>query len=212
MQPRSIKKAKSNDIIAVIGRGGFVQYATNEEHERAKKLTGRVVAIKPHAKKRNLGFHKKFFALIRLGFQYWAPDISLVSDPEFAIAHAVARRFCELGGNASLYEHQGKDIANLVVKELKDKRETTLDVESYKCEETFRKEVMIEAGFYELVHIPSGGVLKLPWSIAFDCMSEEDFMNIYKGCHDVIWNKCLFQVFECKEESERAVNQLMSFI
>jgi len=209
---QTIKKLKSNDIIAVIGKGGFVQFATNDDHEKAKQLSGRVVAIKPQSKKRNLSFHKKFFALIRLGFQYWAPDISLVSEPEFAIAHAVARRFCALGGNPELYDVQGKEIADLLLKELGERREKALDIESYKCEEIYRKEVMIEAGFYELVHMPSGGVVKVPWSIAFDALSEEDFAKIYKGCHDVIWNKSLFQVFDDQSEMDRAIQQLMTFI
>lgn len=211
-QDQTIKKPKSNEILAVIGAGGFVQYVTNDEHERAKKMRGRVVAIKPQSKKRNLRFHKKFFALIRLGFQYWAPHINLVSEPEIAIAHAVAKRFCHLGGNPELYEAQGKEIAESVINDLKKRREVVMDVESYKCEETYRKEVMVEAGFYELMHMPSGGVIKVPWSIAFDALVEEDFEKIYRGCHDVIWNKSLFQVFEDQSEMERAVRQLMTFI
>ncbi|ENC6723379.1 DUF1367 family protein [Vibrio harveyi] len=212
LQGQTIKKPKSNDIMAVIGKGGFVQYATNDEHEKAKQLSGRVVSIKPQSKSRNLGFHKKFFALIRLGFQYWSPDISLVSAPESAIAHAVAKRFCMLGGNPELYEVQGKEIADLLLLELKERRSKVLDIESYKCEETYRKEVMVEAGFYELVHMPSGGVIKVPWSIAFDALTDEDFAQIYKGCHDVIWNKSLFQVFDDQREMEAAVRQLMTFI
>ncbi|CAH7344589.1 conserved hypothetical protein [Vibrio chagasii] len=209
----SITKKKNNDILALVGAGGFIQYATSDEQERAKALKGRVVAIKPKkAGSRCLKYHRRFFALIRLGFTYWSPHVSLVSDPESAIAHAVAKRFCTLGGNPELYELQGKEIADLVLSDLKGQREGIIDVEAYKCEEAYRKQVMIDAGFFEFVNVAGGGVIKVPWSIAFDNMQEDDFRKIYRGCHDVIWQKSLFQIFDNQEEMDKAVDQLMVFI
>lgn len=210
---RSIqKRTKPDDILAVIGAGGFVQFATNDEHERAKQLKGRVVAIKPKKAGRNLKHHRKFFALIRLGFSYWSPVKRLVSDPEEWIAHEVAKTFCELAGNPDMYKVQGIEIAQLVVDRMARKRSTRLDPEAYKSEEKYRSMIMIEAGFFELEHLPSGGVIQRPWSIAFDQMPQEEFNKIYSGCSEVIWNKSLFQIFDDEQQMDNAVNQLMGFI
>ncbi len=210
---RTITKSKSNDILAVVGDGGFIQYATTDEHDRAKKLKGRVVAIKPkRANPRSLGNHRRFFALIRLGFTYWKPEVGLVSGAEQDLAHAVAKRFCTLGGNPDLYELQGFEIAEAVIAELSKRREGVIDLEAYKSEETYRKKVMVEAGLYEQVILPDGGAIKQPWSIAFERMTEDEFREIYSAVHRVIWQKTLFQIFEDQSEMDRAVNQLMAFI
>ncbi|CAK3753037.1 conserved hypothetical protein [Vibrio crassostreae] len=205
-------REKSSELVGVISEGGFIQYATSAEHDRAKKLNGRVVFIKPKNGNRSLKFHRKFFALINLGFGYWSPTYKTVSDPEEKLAHDVAKLFCELAGNPDLYHEQGIEIAQLAIQNLALKRMAYLDPEAYKSEETYRRMVMIEAGFYELEYLPNGGAIKVPWSIAFDNMEPEQFEKIYKGCSGVIWNKSLFQIFEDKEQMDRAVNQLMGFI
>lgn len=205
-------RAKTNQLIGVITSGGFIQYATTADHEAAKSLTGRVVHVLPKGGDRSLKFHRKYFALINLGFSYWSPTYKTVSDPEEKIAHDVAKLFCDLAGNPDLYDVQGKEIAQLAIKKLALKRTGYLDPEAYKSEETYRRMVMIEAGFYELEYLPNGGAIKVPWSIAFDNMKPEQFEKIYKGCSGVIWNKSLSQIFEEKEQMDRAVNQLMGFI
>ncbi|CAK1923743.1 conserved hypothetical protein [Vibrio crassostreae] len=205
-------RAKSENLSGEIMQGGFVRFADSEEHEKARKLAGRVVEIKVFKKGRNLRFHRKFFALLNLGFSYWSPSFKGVSDPEENLAHDVAKLFCELAGTPELYEVQGKEIAHLAIQRLESKRLGYLDPEAYKDPDNYRKKVMIEAGFYELEYLPTGGAIKVPWSISFDNMDEIQFEKIYRGCSNVIWNMSLFQTFESKEEMERAVNQMMGFM
>lgn len=205
-------REKREDILAVIGVGGFVQYPTDDERLRASKLRGKVVAIKPkRLPARNLRFHRKFFALLKLGFTYWSPQVKLVSDPEQWIAKEVAQEFCQQAGMPELFEKYGNEIAQSVIDRMARKRSNRLDPEAYKSPDNYRKRVMVEAGFYELEHLPDGGAIKVPWSVSFENMTEERFDQVYKGCFNIIWNNSLFQIFENESEMERAVNQLMEF-
>nr|WP_253820364.1 DUF1367 family protein [Vibrio alginolyticus] len=162
-------------------------------------MRGRVVAIKPKskAKARVLEHHRKFFALIHLGFEYWSPDVSLISEPEYYIAHETAKQFCQL--------------ADIVLSKIKKQRESHCDPEAYKCIENYRYQVMIEAGYFDLEMLPNGGAVKRPWSIAFENADQEQFEKMYKGCLNVIWNQSLFQVFNDEQEMQNAVYRFMEF-
>lgn len=133
-----------------------------------------------------------FFALIHLGFEYWSPDVSLISEPEYYIAHETAKQFCQLAGREDMYETHGIEIANIVLSKIKKQRESHCDPEAYKCIENYRYQVMIEAGYFDLEMLPNGGTVKRPWSIAFENADQEQFEKIYKGCFNVIWNQSLF--------------------
>ncbi|EGQ8533124.1 DUF1367 family protein [Vibrio parahaemolyticus] len=212
MQTVRAKKEKL-EIFGYIGTGGYIQYADSDMREKAATMSGRVVAIKPKskAKSRILEHHRKFFALINLGFEYWSPDVSLISESEFYIAHETAKQFCHLAGREDMYETHGIEIAEMVLSKIKKQRESHCDPEAYKCKDNYRYQVMIDAGFFDLEILPNGGTVKRPWSIAFDNMDQEQFEKIYKGCFDVIWNKSLFQVFNDEQEMQNAVYRFMEF-
>ncbi|TNZ90910.1 hypothetical protein CGK40_20020 [Vibrio parahaemolyticus] len=212
MQTVRAKKEKL-EIFGYIGTGGYIQYADSDMREKAATMSGRVVAIKPKskAKSRILEHHRKFFALINLGFEYWSPDVSLISEPEFYIAHETAKQFCQLAGREDMYETHGIEIAEMVLSKIKKQRESHCDPEAYKCKDNYRYQVMIDAGFFDLEILPNGGTVKRPWSIAFDNADQEQFEKIYKGCFDVIWNKSLFQVFNDEQEMQNAVFRFMEY-
>ncbi len=207
------KKKDKEEIVGAIGTGGYIQYATPEMREKAAAMRGLVVAIKPlsKAKTRVLVYHRKFFALLNLGFSYWSPDVSLISEPEHYIAHETAKQFCELAGRVDMYQSHGIEIAEMVLARIKQQRQSHCDPEAYKCPDNYRYQVMIEAGFFDLEFLPNGGTVKRPWSIAFDNMDQEQFEKIYKGCFNVIWNKSLSQVFNDEQEMQNAVYQHMEF-
>ncbi|HFK4420460.1 TPA: DUF1367 family protein [Vibrio parahaemolyticus] len=212
MQTVKAKKEKL-EIFGYIGTGGYIQYADSDMREKAATMSGRVVAIKPKskAKSRILEHHRKFFALINLGFEYWSPDVSLISEPENYIAHETAKQFCYLAGREDMYETHGIEIANMVLSKIKKQRESHCDPEAYKCKDNYRYQVMIDAGFFDLEMLPNGGTIKRPWSIAFDNADQEQFEKIYKGCFEVIWNKSLFQVFNDEQEMQNAVFRFMEY-
>lgn len=200
------------DILGIVTGGGFISYVTDEDKDNAKNLIGQCVKIKPAKGVRNLKHHGKFFKLIELGYEAWSPKIKLVSQPEEWIANAVAKEFCDQAGQPELFEKFGKEIAQIAIDKMVRKRSSRIDIEGYKCKENYRKNVMIKAGFYELVTLPDGGVIKRPWSIAFHNMTQEQFNIVYKKCFDVIWNDTLFQQFANEQELEKRINNLLGFM
>jgi hypothetical protein len=198
-------------ILGIVGGGGFISYVADDDQIRAKNLIGHVVKITPLRGKRNLKFHRKFFVLVNLGFEYWSPKMKLVSEPEEWIAFEVAKEFCEQAGQPELFEKYGKNIAQIAIDKMVRKRSSRIDPDGYKNIDNFRKRVMIKAGFYELVTLPNGGIIKQPWSIAFHNMTQEQFNDVYKKCFDVIWYESLFQNFENEQEVENLINQLLNF-
>ncbi|MCX8818341.1 DUF1367 family protein [Vibrio parahaemolyticus] len=210
------RKKEKNEIVGVIGTGGYLQYVTPFMREQASELRGRIVAIKPVRTKKDavpriIEHHRKFFALLKLGFEYWSPDVDLVSEPERWAAHETAKRFCDLAGRGDMYETHGAEIADLVLSQLKQERKKRCDTEAYKCPENYRRKVMVDSGFFDLEVQPNGGTIKRPWSIAFENMTQGEFERIYKGCFSTIWNMSLFQVFANEQEVHNAVCQLMEF-
>ncbi|EOD9553452.1 DUF1367 family protein [Vibrio parahaemolyticus] len=215
MQTVKAKKSKS-ELIGMIGTGGYLQYATADMQEKASSMRGRLVSLKPVRTKKGeqnriLEHHRKFFALLKLGFTYWSPEVDLVSEPERWAAHETAKRFCSMAGREDMYETHGTEIAELVLSQLKAERKKRCDTEAYKCPENYRRKVMINSGFYDLEVQPNGGTIKRPWSIAFENMGQEDFERIYNGCFNTIWNMSLFQIFANQQEVHNAICQLMEF-
>lgn len=86
---------------------------------------------------RNYKFHKKYFSLIRIAWEY-------------------------------LLENEVKE---------------------FRTKEIFRKWCEIEAGNCDVVQLQDGSFLRLPKSIAFDQMGEDEFSDLYERVKDVIWDK-----------------------
>lgn len=86
---------------------------------------------------RNYKFHKKYFSLIRIAWEY-------------------------------LYEGEAKE---------------------FRTKEIFRKWCEIEAGHCDVIKLEDGSFLRLPKSIAFDQMGEDEFSELYERVKDVIWAK-----------------------
>lgn len=203
---------RHNVAMGQIAQNGQIQYATEMDEDLFLGLAiGTPVEIRAKPK-RNLMHHRKYFALMKLGLEYWKPDVSLVSKPERWIAHRVAKEFAKLSQNKDFYEKYGKDIADKVLQDVTDERKINLDGVSYHNLDLYRRKIMIDADFFDYILLPDGGALREPYSIAFDRMSQDKFNEIYRGCFNQIWQQTLIQVFDKPEDAERAVNEMMSFI
>ena len=101
---------------------------------------------------RNYQFHKKYFSLIRIAWEY-------------------------------LLEGEAKE---------------------FKTKEIFRKWCEIQAGNCDVLRLPDGHYLRLPKSIAFDKMGEDEFSELYERVKDVIWDLIGDRV--TKEEFERVLS------
>jgi len=208
---KSSRKHKT-EALGVLLPGGGIKYATDHDRDTMKGVpTGTPIAMRSIGDRRNLKHHRKFWKLLELGFSYWEPDWTFVSDSEKWIAHEVAKTLATQTGDPLLYDNITKLIADSVLQRVAAKRQSRFDTEAVKTTEAYLNHVMVKAGFYYLAANPDGGTLKQRWSIAFVNMSQEKFDKAYSGVAGVIWNETLQQHFADEYEMEQAISQLMIF-
>ncbi len=207
-----MKKIRRNTAVGMISQNGNVEYATEMDRELFFGLSiGTPVEIKAKPG-RNVGHHRKYFALMKMGLEYWKPDISFVSKAEGWIAHNVAKEFANLSQNKDFYERYGKEIANKVIQGVSKERQMKLNSDAFHNIDLYRRKIMIDAGFFDYILLPDGGALREPYSIAFDEMSQDKFNEIYRGCFNQIWQQTLIQVFDTELEAQQAIDSMMSFV
>ena len=140
---------------------GFVP-ADDDAEEKCKRFKiGSLVNLDVH-EVRNYNFHKKFFALLKVGFDHWEPPVG---------------------------EHHGMPVQ--------------------KNFERFRKDVVIAAGFYDLVSNIRGDVRAEAKSIAFGSMSEDEFGKLYNAVVDVLLQRVLKNYK--RDDLDHVVKQIMDF-
>lgn len=109
-------------------------------------------------KARNIKFHRKFFALLRLAYDAW---------------------------------NAGDAVKNF---------------------DRFRQDIVILAGYYDVVADIGGGVTPVAKSISFASMEEAEFEKVYKAVLDVVWEKILrHNRYTSQREVEEIVEQLLIF-
>ncbi|STO54419.1 Protein of uncharacterised function (DUF1367) [Canicola haemoglobinophilus] len=209
----STSQAKQKTVIhAVKYPNGAVVAETEYDSNLLKGLAiGCAVKITPIKNNRNYQHHKKFFALLDAGFEYWQPEFSVLSETEEWIAQAVAKEIAVVANDEQLYQNVTKPIADKVLERVRKNRENKLDYEGMKTLEAYLNHVMKKAGFYDLKPIQDGGTVKERWSISFANMSQEKFNEVYKGVYVVIWNETLCNVYENEWALDNKINQLIGF-
>ncbi|GLY59294.1 hypothetical protein Pcaca05_01520 [Pectobacterium carotovorum subsp. carotovorum] len=208
---KSPKKHKT-EALGVLLPGGGIKYCTDHDRDVMKGVPiGTPISLTPIGDRRNIKHHRKFWALLDLGFSYWEPAWSFVSDREKWIAHEVSKEVAQEAGDPSLYDNVTRIIAERVLERLTAQLKRRFDPEAVKTKDAYLNHVMVKAGFYDLAPNPDGGTLKQRWSIAFVNMGQEKFDKVYRGVFGVIWNETLSQYFADEAEMENAVNQLMNF-
>lgn len=154
---------------------------------------------------RNPMFHRKFFALLNLGFDYWNPTGGTVSPAENRLLMRFVRMLAQYGGELQTLQ----DMASGYLDHLAEHR---AQLETEKSFEAYRKWVVSEAGFYDQVLLPNGSIRREAKSIKFAKMSDDEFSELYKASFGVIWNNILNSYFDNEQEAELAVNRLLGYV
>ncbi|UGS47899.1 DUF1367 family protein [Kosakonia cowanii] len=154
---------------------------------------------------RNPAFHRRFFALLNLGFEYWEPTGGAISSNERRLVTGYARYLASFGGSETAL----LDAAEQYLVRIADKR--TGSISACKSFDAYRAWVTIESGHYDAIQLPDGTLRKHPRSIAFANMDESEFQQLYKAALDVLWRWILSRAFRDQREAENAAAQLMSF-
>lgn len=206
-------KAKDKTVIhAVKYANGAVVAETDYDRNLLKSLpVGSAVKIMPLSNNRNYQHHKKFFALLDAGFEYWQPEFSVLTQAEEWIAQAVAHEIAIAANDENFYQNVTKPIADRVLAKVRSNRESKLDYEGMKTLEAYLDHVMKKAGFYDIKPSQDGGTMKERWSISFANMSQEKFNSVYKAVFGVIWNETLCNIYESEWELDNKINQLIGF-
>ncbi|MHB9326757.1 DUF1367 family protein [Phytobacter ursingii] len=154
---------------------------------------------------RNPAFHRKFFALLNLGFDYWQPVGGAMSPGD----KKLVRGYVQLVAHYAGHEETLQELAEQYLREQAELRAGNISL--VKSFEAFRAWVTIEAGFYTAHQMPDGSTRKEPKSISFAKMDDVEFSQLYKSVLDVLWNFILFRTFPTRQAAENAAAQLLDF-
>ncbi|EHG3720964.1 DUF1367 family protein, partial [Salmonella enterica subsp. diarizonae serovar 11:k:z53] len=155
---------------------------------------------------RNPAFHRRFFALLNLGFEYWEPTGGAISANERKLVNGYAKFLAAYGGN----EGALLDAAEQYLEQIANRRLTN-GISLCKSFDAFREWVTVQAGFYTEHFYPDGSRGRRAKSIAFASMDESEFQQVYKAVLNVLWNWILFRKFSSPEEVENVAAHLLEF-
>lgn len=157
-------------------------------------------------KARNARFHRKYFALLNLGFEYWTPTGGAISPEEKSLIRGYVNHLAEYAGH-------GDTLNSLAIGYLKKVRAQRADrVTLIKSFDAFRRWATIETGYYTEQVMPNGVTVKEPISISFAKMDDTEFAELYKSTLNTLWNWILNKTFSTPEAAENAASQLMSYV
>lgn len=155
---------------------------------------------------RNPAFHRRFFALLNLGFEYWEPTGGAISSNERKLVTGYAKFLAAYGGN----EGALLDAAEQYLDQIASRRVTN-GISLCKSFDAYRAWVIVEAGHYDAIQLPDGTLRKHPRSISFSNMDEIEFQQLYKAALDVLWRWILSKTFQNPAQAENAAAQLLGF-
>lgn len=185
---------------------GLYKTATDLDAEELSKYGAMLSVEVRSARQRSVKHHRLFYGgLLRLAFDYWQPEGGLVSPAE---RHAVDS-FCDYLGQFTGDPEAIRLAGERFFADLSKKRSDKIDVPN-KSIEAFLDWVKVEAGHFDYVQTPTG-LKKVPKSISFASMSQDDFNEFYKKAFNVVWSFILSRTFHSEQDAHNAINNLMEF-
>lgn len=190
--------------VNLVRQGRSFAPATEQDEEQLKRvLTGEVIACE-FTKPRNPAFHRKFFALLNLAYEYWVPDGGLMPQQELfgitGLAKYISAKVPGVDAQALAKEY--------VTMQINGRSEKYPAVE--KDFELFREWIISESGHSELKQTPRG-IVKKAKSISFASMDETEFSGLYKSVFNVAWRHMLQASFESEEAAMAAADMMGEF-
>lgn len=175
----------------LIRTGDIFRAATAHDLDLARKVPAGVPNTHSVKVKRNLKFHKKAFALLKLAFDSWEPAC-FVSNVEMATVEKLADYLKRAGIDSAAVSA----LSDGFVQELNRKRGSMSLAKDF---DAFRAYVTVQAGFFDDIHTPAGPK-RVPKSISFAKMDQVQFDAFYRAILDVCWSLCLSGIFSNQDE------------
>lgn len=154
---------------------------------------------------RNPRFHRKYFSLLNLGFEYWTPTGGTISPEEKSLIRGYVRHLAEFAGHGETLNSLAKSYLRKVAAQRADR------VTLLKSFDAFRRWATIEAGYYTEQVMPNGVIVREPTSISFASMDDTEFAELYKQTLNVLWQFILNKTFTSPTAAENAASQLMEY-
>jgi len=192
----------------VKGQDGALRPASAADQDHMGKFkTGKAVRVSvTQIKSRSLQHHRLYWGgLIELAMDYWEPTGGLVSSSETSTLKRFADWLDKQGGNSGAIRR----ACAAFLDELRHSRGLRIDA-PHKSREALHEWIKIEAGYYRLEETP-GGVRRVPLSINFNAMSQDEFGVFYKAAFSVVWRFILSRAFEDDNQAQNAIDQLLQF-
>lgn len=156
---------------------------------------------------RNYQFHKRFFKLLQLGFDYWTPTGGAILPEEQKLVNGFVDFLCRQVG-----QQHSVALFDAAEQYLSDAAHTrTRDIALLKSFEAYREWVTIQAGYYTEHVYPDGSRNRRAKSISFAKMDDLEFQQFYKSTLNVLWNWILFRKFSSPSEVENVAAQLLEY-
>jgi hypothetical protein len=152
---------------------------------------------------RNPAFHRKFFALLNLGFDYWQPSGGAISPADKKLVRGYVQLVAHYAGHADTLQ----ELADQYLRDEAEKRAGNISA----VNRLKRSVGNYRSGFYTEYQMPDGTTRKEPKSISFAKMDDVEFSQLYKSVLDVLWNFILFRTFPTQQAAENAASQLFSY-
>ncbi|MFH8134190.1 DUF1367 family protein [Pantoea osteomyelitidis] len=156
---------------------------------------------------RNYLFHKRFFSLLKFGYEYWTPSGGALTPEEQHLLNGFVSFLCKAAGTG--YKTALADAAEHYLNEVTYNR--TKDMALLKSFDAFREWVTVQAGFYSEHIYPDGSRGRRAKSVSFAQMDEPEFRQLYKSVLNVLWNYILFRKFPSYQAAESAAAQLLEY-
>lgn len=152
---------------------------------------------------RNLLFHRRFFALLNLGFEYWTPAGGTITPAEKQFLTGYIRYLITIAGHGDTLHETEMAYIERTAQRRADGHAIA------KSFEAFRRWATIEAGFYDEFVLPDSTRRREARSISFGNMTEPEFHEVYKAVFNVLWNTILHRAFSSPHEAETVAMQLL---
>lgn len=190
------------DIFLMRHHGATLVPAEEKDREQIVKLPHNQMLRAKITMPRNPKFHRKYFALLQMAFDYWQPK-TMVQETEKATVVALGKFMIANGLN----QDDASSFCKAFLHELNQKRSRTELTKSF---EAFREWVIVRSGFYETIHTPAGPK-RVAKSMSFANMNEDEFGALYKSSFNVCWDLILSKTFPSEEEAQKAIDMLLTF-
>lgn len=180
---------------------GFAPASTQDIESTLRVRIGDVITCQ-YRKARNPRFHRKFFSLLNLAFEYWNPN----SQKTKSEAARTVERMRTYMMAAGISQDAATTLTDAFLKQ--DKPE--LNDYPGKSFEAFRRWATVEAGFFRWVATPAGPARE-PISISFASMDDTEFSQVYKAVFDVLWVYILQHNFSNQQDAETAAERMIQY-